>query len=126
MKQGMENIMGITWNTDVNAPCCPGEILSDDGQSILVQTDWDFCGAASSFGWNPRAVQCCDNCGHVQADDRRPCDKCGSILQGCIHDGTDGTVDCPCGVTADDFIAAARDWLTAHDGATADDPGYFA
>jgi hypothetical protein len=46
---------------------------------------------------------------------------------GCIHDGTDGTIDCPnCIMKASQFIAAAYSWLIDHDGATADDPGYFA
>ena len=47
----------ITWNTGVDAPGCPGEILSDDGRSILVQTDWDYPGTASSFGWSLSEVQ---------------------------------------------------------------------
>lgn len=99
----------ITWNTDVNAPCA-GEILAEDGRSVLVQTDWDYPGTADTFGRDKREVQ--------QEDRReRPCD----------HSGTDGTVDCPdCGLTATDFIAAAGDWLAANDGATAEDPGYFA
>lgn len=49
--------MLITWNTDVNAPCCPGEILADNGQSILIQTDWDYPGTAGTFGWNIASVQ---------------------------------------------------------------------
>ncbi len=101
--------MQICWNTDVNAPCCPGEIVADDGQSILVQTDYDFPGAASTFGWNMREVQ-------REGYEDNPCD----------HRGTDGTVDCPdCGVKASTFISAAYDWLMLNDGATVEDPGYF-
>ena len=38
-----------------------------------------------------------------------------------------GTIDCPnCIMKASQFIAAAYSWLIDHDGATADDPGYFA
>ena len=65
----------ILWNTNVNAPCCPGEIVrvlpkgerverGDDGRfrrvepdTILIQTDWDFPGIAQSFGWSLREVQ---------------------------------------------------------------------
>ncbi len=53
----------ITWNTDVNAPCCPGEILAEDGRSILVQTDWDYPSAAGLFGWSLRNVQRSPECG---------------------------------------------------------------
>jgi hypothetical protein len=102
--------MRITWNTEVNAPCCPGEILADDGRTLLIQTDWDFPGVASSFGWNIADVTV------YSGRFRLPCD----------HSETDGTVDCPrCGTRAGVFIEAARDWLTENDGATADDPGYF-
>jgi hypothetical protein len=100
--------MKITWNTDVDAPCA-GEILAEDGRSVLVQTDWDYPGTANTFGWDMRAAQ---------QEDRRE--------NPCEHDGTDGTVPCrACGLTATDFISAAYDWLRANDGATAEDPGYF-
>jgi len=96
----------ITWNTDVNAPCCPGEIVAEDGRTVLVQTDWDWPGVASTFGWSIRNL----------VPDGQACD----------HNGTDGTVDCPeCGITAADFISAAGEWLRDNNGATADDPGYF-
>ena len=111
----------ITWNTEANAPCCPGEILGPKireqdsrgrfkwaQQSVLVQTDWDYPGVAGSFGWNMAEVQ--------QEERTAPCD----------HSGTDGTVTCPeCSLTATDFISAAYDWLISNDGATAEDPGYF-
>ena len=131
----------ITWNTDVSAPCCPGEILNDDdNRSILIQTDWDYPSVASSFGWSLRQLQKCPTCGKLHKDvlvrgghECWDCDDCDENPDGytigintCEHDGTDGTVDCPnCGLTAGDFISAAREWLEDHDGATADDPGYF-
>lgn len=98
----------ITWNTEVNAPCCPGEILShDERRSILIQRDTDFPSVAQTFGWSLASVQ------------KRGKHKCA-------HDGSDGSIDCrECGVTALQFINAARDWLEANDGATAEDPGYF-
>lgn len=52
-------------------------LVADDGAEVLVQTDWDFPGVASTFGWCP-------------------C-HCGT---------TDGTVDCPHN-TASEMIAAA-------------------
>lgn len=98
--------MTIRWSTDVNAPCCPGEIVAEDGETILIQTDWDYPGVAQSFGWSLREIQ-------------RPDGDCD-------HDGTDGTVPCrECGLTQTDFISAAYDWLVSNDGATAEDPGYF-
>lgn len=106
--------MKIRWNTDVAAPC-PGEIqqlfrnVRPTKNSVLVQTDWDFPGTASTFGWDMR---------EVQQEDRResPCD----------HHSTDGTVTCRgCGLTATDFISVAYDWLVANDGVTVEDPGYF-
>ncbi len=132
----------ITWSTDVNAPCCPGEIVNDDGRTLLIQTDWDYPGTAQSFGWSTRNVQRCPECGRACAVlplDELPNDKTRmipvyfacpdhdnpTIRPCCEHDGTDGTVDCACGVTAADFIAAAYDWLRDNDGATAEDPGYF-
>lgn len=102
--------MKIIWNTGVDAPGWPGEILSEDEKhSVLVQVDYDFPGVASTFGWNMVTVQRPER-------EANPCE----------HAGTDGTVNCPdCGLTADVFIAAASEWLYDNDGATADDPGYF-
>ena len=104
----------ITWNTDVNAPGCPGEIVNEDGRSVLIQQDTDFPGVASTFGWSIRGVQAEDEDGNPPSV---PCD----------HDGTDGSVDCcECGLTASAFISAARDFLDGADGATVrEDPGYF-
>ncbi len=136
----------ITWNTDVNAPCCPGEIVNDDGRRVLVQTDWDYPGVADTFGWSLREVQrgkC--RCGgsidwppgppehYAQTHPTDPCgtdgvcEECGTHYPWCNHRSTDGTVDCrECGVTAGEFITAAGEWLRDNDGATAKNPGYFA
>ena len=67
----------------------------DGGETVLVQTDWDFPGTADTFGW-----QACD---------------CGF---------TDGTVDCE-HRTASDMITEAYDYLMEHIGDTTEDPGYF-
>lgn len=122
----------ITWNTDVNAPCCPGEIVNDDGRTLLIQTDWDFPGTASTFGWSLRSVQKCPACGSTDCtveDDIATCDNCDCrcrAFEPCEHDGTDGTVKCEeCGCNPGDFIHASGNWLSDNDGLTADDPGYF-
>lgn len=98
----------IIWNTEVNAPCCPGEIINGDNEeeTILVQIDYEFPSTAMTFGWNIL---------DVQKDDGF-----------CEHTGTDGSVDCPvCKITASTFIDKAGEWLDNNDGATVDDPGYF-
>lgn len=61
---------------------------------VFVQSDWDYAGLASSFGWVP-----CP-CGH-----------------------TDGTVDCPHRKVSD-MLSEAFDWLAERDGQEIDDPGY--
>lgn len=73
-------------------------INEDTGKDILIQTDWDYPGIASSFGWCP-------------------CKKCGD---------TDGTVDCA-HRTASEMIQEAREYLDmcCDDPITVDDPGYF-
>ena len=68
---------------------------AENGESVLIQTDWDYPGTASSFGW-----QACE---------------CGE---------TDGTVDCP-HRKASDMIAEAGNYLDDHIGNIIDDPGYF-
>jgi hypothetical protein len=70
-------------------------VAAADGRDLLVQTDWDFPGLASTFGWSP-----------------------------CSCGRTDGTVDCD-HRTADEMIAEAHEFLRAHVGDSADDPGYF-
>jgi len=122
----------ITWNTNVNAPCA-GEIVNDDGRSILIQTDWDYPGVASIFGWNIKSVhrKRCLLCGGellptLETGGTLQCDGCECEWKLCDHSHTDGTIDCPdCGVTAQQFIDAAREWLDDNHGVTADDPGYF-
>jgi hypothetical protein len=70
-------------------------IVAASGRSILAQSDWEFPGLATTFGWTP-------------------C-PCGT---------TDGTIDCE-HRTVGDMIADAQDFLRAHAGDTVDDPGYF-
>jgi hypothetical protein len=70
-------------------------VVASNGRNILVQSDFDFPGLASTFGWS--------SC------------RCGA---------TDGTVDCD-HRAATEMIAEAHDFLRAHVGDTADDPGYF-
>jgi hypothetical protein len=130
-------------DTDSHAPCCPCRIVDKEtGKDILVQTDWDFPGFASTFGWSVRDVQKCRGChatlptpDYDSEFDDAPikCDECGRKKFGkkgqntiCDHSGTDGTIDCKdCGVTASEFIESAREFLEENDGAEADDPGYF-
>ena len=71
-------------------------LIAADGRDILIQSDWDFPGTASSFGW-------------------QPC-PCGV---------TDGTVDCA-HRTRSQMMAEAWDFLTVHIGMEVEDPGYFA
>ncbi len=65
--------------------------------TILVQSDWDFPGTATSWGFAP-----CED------------DSCG----------TDGTVDCA-HHSASDMISAAFDFLCEHGDTPIEDPGYF-
>jgi len=81
----------------------------DDGRSILVQTDYDYPGVASTFGWSLPALVLPD--GTLCPSD---------------HDGTDGSIQCPgCGQPASYFIEAAGAYLRDEVGATAQDSGYF-
>ncbi len=68
---------------------------AENGESVLIQTDLDYPGTASSFGYCP-----CE---------------CGE---------TDGTVDCP-HKTASGMILEAHNYLDGHIGDVIDDPGYF-
>lgn len=68
---------------------------ADDGRTILIQSDWDYAGLASTFGYVP-----------------------------CWCGDTDGTVDCP-HKTASEMIMEARQWLDDHLCEKVDDPGYF-
>lgn len=78
-----------------NGPFSTFLLRAADGRSVLIQTDYDFPGVASSFGW------CACRCGQ-----------------------TDGTVDCP-HRTASEMIAAASEFLDSNTGESVDDPGYF-
>jgi hypothetical protein len=71
-------------------------IDNDSGESLLIQTDWDFPGVASTFGWVP-------------------CRRCRT---------TDGTVDCA-HKTATQMIHEAADFLDRHVDKQVEDPGYF-
>ena len=90
------------------APC--GFIIAPDGTdyhddgAVLIHSDWDFPGVASSCGWGLALVQ---SPGYQDGNDGVPCE----------HDGTDGTVPCKeCGLRPGDFISAAYDWLRERDG----------
>ncbi len=70
-------------------------LIADDGQEVLIQTDWDYPGTARAFGWTP-----------------------------CSCGATDGTVDCS-HRTASAMIGSAQEYLDEHFGDEIDDPGYF-
>lgn len=123
----------IYWDTDCNAPCV-GMIVNADKpkKTILVQTDWNYPGVASTFGWKIISIQQCNVCNKCTVDDAAEdgqitiCEHCDASIVACPHDCTDGTVDCKyCGASASSFIDAAGQWLQDNDGATVDDPGYF-
>lgn len=182
-----ESSLSISSNP-CDAPGCL-KIVADNGQDLLIQTDWDYPGIASTFGWSIGEVQpetrisafnrfelpmpkdCACDCHHQGVCDEdvaywakeldRPKNITPELLKAelkeygawdneqlnddsanwkrliwiaagnlqedtCKHDKTDGTVDCPdCGLTASQFISAAREWLDDNDGAQAEDPGYF-
>ncbi len=77
------------------ADCGAFLLVAEDGREVLIQTDWDYPGVASTFGWSS-----------------------------CFCGATDGTVDCK-HRKAREMIAAAREFLMAHIGDTTEDPGYF-
>ena len=82
----------------------------DEANTVLIQTDWDYPSVASAFGFDMKLIQ-----------------KAGVDIF-CDHSGTDGTVAClDCGLTAGDFIEAAREYLDecVADEREAEDPGYF-
>jgi hypothetical protein len=88
-----------------------GCYLSDDAHTVLVQTDWDYPSTASTFGWDIRDSQVMNACYYGVP---------------CSHSETDGTVKClKCGLTPTTFIRDAAEYLDAHLGAIAEDPGYF-
>ena len=98
-------------------------IVADDGRDRLIQLDWDYPGVAESFGWSIGKIQA--HCHHNASTEE--CCPCPNDCEfACDHSGTDGTVRCDeCGLTATDFINAAREWLDDNIGAVAADPGYF-
>lgn len=111
-----------------DAPCCI-KLESDEGKSVLFQTDWDFPSLAGNFGFCLGSVQICRKCKRiltVQPDCHSfACHDCNDkVGQCCDHSGTDGTIDCPCGVKAGQFISAAREFLDEHDGEQCENPGY--
>lgn len=110
--------MKITLDSNPSdAPCCV-KIIAEDSRlgDRLIQVDYDFPGIASTFGFSLARVQAPGREFSSEDPDRPPC----------RHEHTDGTVDCrDCGVSAGDFITAARQFLDDHDGAEAEDPGYF-
>jgi hypothetical protein len=71
-------------------------LVAEDGRDILIQSDWDYPGIASTFGWVP-----------------------------CFCGRTDGTVDCT-HRTRSEMMAEAWDFLSGHIGMEVNDPGYFA
>lgn len=88
-----------------------GCYLSGNENTLLFQTDWEFPMLASNFGWSIRESQV---------------GQAGYYGTVCDHSGTDGTVKCEtCGLTPSTFIREATEYLDAHLGQIADDPGYF-
>jgi hypothetical protein len=84
----------------------PGYLVTSDNQTVAFQTDWDWCGPASTFGWKIRDAQ------YDGVD--------------CAHSSTDGTVTCgQCGMTPHKFIQHASNFLDANVGKVVEDPGYF-
>ncbi len=98
-----------------DAPCCI-KIVAEDGRDRLIQTDWDFPGIASAFGWSTRHAP---NQSTLERDIELGDACCGS-------NKTDGTISCPdCGKSPNEFITEARQWIDDNDGAEVEDPGYF-
>lgn len=89
--------MKVTVSRHPSVPC--GYLISndEDDRTEITTTDLDFPALARDFGW--------DMTGTVQAE---------PMTFRCCHLSTDGSIDCAeCGVTASDFIAAARTFLDA-------------
>lgn len=81
-----------------------GRRYGPDG--FLVQTDWDYPAVACELGWNMRRVQRDNRTGNSRILSRAP-----NRGHGCDHNSTDGTITCECGLTATQFIGAAREYL---------------
>jgi hypothetical protein len=118
--------MRITLVHPDNAPNFCYVIRADDGRERFIQTDTDYPGTASSFGWSLSTVRP-KELDQMELDELEPAARVQYDKQcTCDHSGTDGTVNCrDCGLTAGDFIGAAGQFLSDNEGATADDPGYF-
>lgn len=133
-----------------DAPCCRKVIDNDSGRSVLVHTDWDWPGLATTFGWSISQFQnanrdgdfewfaeCgvfkCEECNTafypMELENGEQCQECSGKcvkFRPCDHRGTDGTVGCNCcKITSSQFIQAAGQWLDDNDGEEAEDPGYF-
>jgi hypothetical protein len=70
-------------------------LKEERGDTVYIQTDWDYPGVASTFGWS---VGC--DC------------------------STDGTVDCQ-HKTVSEYIASAYGYPSNNIGKVVEDPGYF-
>lgn len=121
-------------------------LVAEDGRDVLVQVDWDFPGTATTFGWSlaniaeyevwdhsrttPEVVfagiknACIDYLDEQSNNDPTMVPHL-HIVCSCKHDGTDGTIDCECGMKALTFIQDAQEYLDEHIGDEVDDPGYF-
>ena len=74
-------------------------VVREDGESDLIQSDWDYPSTARTFGWS----------GVHRGKDGRFCNS----------GATDGTVDCrDCGATRTQLLGLAQDYLDAHIGDT--------
>jgi len=94
-------LIPIATNKEIKAMEYQNRKVFTDECSILIQTDWDYPGVASTFGWSP-------------------CRGCRQECKG----STDGTVDCK-KRTASYMISDAREYLDNHIGKVVEDPGYF-
>jgi len=65
---------------------------SDEADTVLVQTDYDYPGVAQNMGWDKGKTKTCD------------------------HSETDGTVDCSCGKTVTQFISEGLLFIEEHEG----------
>jgi hypothetical protein len=110
--------MKITLDTNPSdAPCCI-KLIAEDGSDMIIQTDYDWPGIASSFGWSTR--HCNGKSTLTFRSDSNVEDMCNGTPY------TDGTVDCPrCNKPAREFIQEAREYIDDHDGDSIEDPGYY-
>ena len=124
----------MTITLDANpsdAPCCI-KIIAADGRDLLIQTDWDWPGIATTFGWDIKSVQNVPACYadwqeglDCTPEEHKACEEYESHKP-CEHSHTDGTVRCKsCGLEPSQFLASARQYLDDNDGAEVEDPGYF-